>query len=113
MNVKISVFTLFILFSVVIAYQIYCCEVIEGMEEEDEKNNNIQLEIPTIGTVPDALKIPEEDKDVGEKEKCQPCPPCGRCPEPAFECKKVPTYSHISHMQNVPEALGDYTTYGV
>jgi hypothetical protein len=22
-----------------------------------------------------------------------PCPPCARCPEPAFECKKVPNYS--------------------
>ena len=22
-----------------------------------------------------------------------PCPPCGRCPEPAFECKKVPNYN--------------------
>lgn len=21
-----------------------------------------------------------------------PCPPCGRCPEPSFECKKVPNY---------------------
>ena len=24
--------------------------------------------------------------------KCPPCPPCGRCPEPAFKCKKVPNY---------------------
>lgn len=22
-----------------------------------------------------------------------PCPPCARCPEPAFECKKVPNYN--------------------
>ena len=22
-----------------------------------------------------------------------PCPPCGRCPQPAFTCKKVPDYS--------------------
>ena len=27
------------------------------------------------------------------KNKCPPCPPCARCPEPAFECKKVPNYS--------------------
>ena len=28
-----------------------------------------------------------------EREKpCPPCPPCARCPEPAFDCKKVPNY---------------------
>ena len=26
------------------------------------------------------------------KTECQPCPPCARCPEPSFECKKVPNY---------------------
>ncbi len=25
--------------------------------------------------------------------KSRPCPPCGRCPEPAFSCQKVPNYS--------------------
>lgn len=29
----------------------------------------------------------------GGEKKCPPCPPCARCPEPAFECKKVPNYS--------------------
>ncbi len=29
---------------------------------------------------------------VGGEKKCPPCPPCARCPEPAFECKKVPNY---------------------
>lgn len=26
------------------------------------------------------------------KTKCQPCPPPARCPEPSFDCKKVPNY---------------------
>lgn len=26
-------------------------------------------------------------------EKCPPCPACARCPEPSFECKKVPNYN--------------------
>ena len=29
---------------------------------------------------------------IPSKESCQPCPPCARCPEPSFECKKVPNY---------------------
>lgn len=147
MKIKLSIFTLLLLFSMVIAYQLYCsnCDLIEGStatDEEDnscakylpaiqlpstvvtptntenfedgesENGNKIQLEVPSIGKVPGALKLQEDNTN--EKEKCQPCPPCGRCPEPAFDCKKVPTYSHISHMSTVPEAVvGDYTTYGV
>ena len=26
----------------------------------------------------------------------QPCPPCARCPEPNFDCKKVPNYKNPS-----------------
>jgi hypothetical protein len=29
-------------------------------------------------------------------EKCPPCPACARCPEPSFECKKVPNYKTIN-----------------
>ena len=32
---------------------------------------------------------------------CPPCPSCERCPEPAFECKKVPNYN----VSNVDEYL--------
>lgn len=31
-----------------------------------------------------------------------PCPPCGRCPEPAFECKKVPTYVNLNFTNKLP-----------
>ena len=34
--------------------------------------------------------------------KCQPCPPCARCPEPSFECKKVPNYNSTSLMNQLP-----------
>jgi hypothetical protein len=32
----------------------------------------------------------------GSDSKCPPCPPCARCPEPAFECKKVPNYGRTN-----------------
>lgn len=35
------------------------------------------------------------------KTDCQPCKPCGRCPEPAFECKKVPNYSVINDNSSI------------
>ena len=34
---------------------------------------------------------------------CPPCPPCARCPEPAFDCKKVPNYDI-----NTPEVVDKY-----
>ena len=39
--------------------------------------------------------------------KCPPCPPCARCPEPAFECKKVPNYSSSSLMGQLPIPWAD------
>jgi len=49
----------------------------------------------------------------GEKTTCAPCPrplpvppcpPCERCPEPQFTCKKVPDYRNISS-ENLPRPL--------
>ncbi len=36
----------------------------------------------------------------------QPCPPCARCPEPSFECKKVPNYRYPNaNPQGLPRPL--------
>lgn len=44
-------------------------------------------------------------------DSCAPCPPCGRCPEPNFECKKVPNYSSSNY--DIPDAiLAPYSTFG-
>ena len=44
-------------------------------------------------------------------DKCAPCPPCGRCPEPNFECKKVPNYKSSNSDLPVP-FLSPYSTFG-
>ena len=45
-------------------------------------------------------------------DSCAPCPPCGRCPEPNFECKKVPNYSSSNY--DIPDAiLAPYSTFGM
>jgi len=44
-------------------------------------------------------------------DSCAPCPPCARCPEPSFECKKVPNYSSTNY--DIPDAiLSPYSTFG-
>ena len=46
--------------------------------------------------------------------KPEPCPPCGRCPEAAFECKKVPNYERTDNERFVPQAiLTDFSTFGM
>ena len=48
-----------------------------------------------------------------EQSKCPPCPACARCPEPAFDCKKVPNYKSMD-TQNLPfPVLNDFTSFGM
>ena len=43
-----------------------------------------------------------------------PCPPCERCPEPAFDCKKVPNYNSASMNQYLPQpVLADFSQFGM
>jgi len=41
-----------------------------------------------------------------------PCPPCARCPEPAFDCKKVPNYSSNNDRYLPKPMLTDFSTFG-
>ncbi len=42
-----------------------------------------------------------------------PCPACARCPESAFECKKVPNYNRATK-DNVPQAvLPNFSSFGM
>lgn len=51
------------------------------------------------------------------KEKCPPCKPCGRCPEPSFECKKSYNYNSSGSgpgTGNLPmPVLNDFSTFGM
>lgn len=41
-----------------------------------------------------------------------PCPPCGRCPEPSFTCKKVPNYNNVHSQNFLPKpVLNDFSTF--
>ena len=45
--------------------------------------------------------------------KCPPCPPCARCPEPAFDCKKVPAYRESDDRYLPRPILNDFSTFGM
>ena len=41
-----------------------------------------------------------------------PCPPCGRCPEASFTCKKVPNYNNVHSQNFLPKpVLNDFSTF--
>ena len=45
--------------------------------------------------------------------KIPPCPPCARCPEPAFDCKKVPNYKSFSQDYMPVPVLSSFSTFGM
>jgi len=47
-----------------------------------------------------------------DKSKCPPCPPCARCPEPAFECKKVPNYNGVNDDAMPHPVLNSFSQFG-
>jgi hypothetical protein len=45
--------------------------------------------------------------------KCPPCPPCARCPEPSFECKKVPNYNLANNNALPRPVLSSFSQFGL
>jgi hypothetical protein len=61
-------------------------------------------------------KCPEpivQSPDNNDTTKCPPCPPCARCPEPAFDCKKVPNYSAFNPDYMPVPVLNDFSSFGM
>lgn len=54
--------------------------------------------------------------DASVCERTKPCPPCPapqRCPEPSFECKKVPTYNSQNAQYLPRPVLTDFSQFGM
>jgi hypothetical protein len=66
--------------------------------------------IPPVCPVCPANKGGGGSKDA---EKCPPCPPCARCPEPAFECKKVPNYNRVNDDSMPYPVLTSFNQFGL
>lgn len=53
------------------------------------------------------------DKQSMDNSKCPPCPPCARCPEPSFECKKVPNYRSSNEDVLPRPVLNSFSQFGL
>jgi len=65
-----------------------------------------QIVPPVCPMCPAAISCPKQ-------EKTPPCPPCARCPEPAFECKKVPNYASSNDNYLPRPVLADFSQFGM
>lgn len=45
--------------------------------------------------------------------ECQACPACARCPEPSFECKKVPNYNAVNNEYLPTPILNSFSGFGM
>jgi len=65
--------------------------------------------VPPVCPAP-VVNCPNTEFDVT---KCPPCAPCSRCPEPNFECKKVPSYKAFNQDFMPVPVLNDFSTFGM
>ena len=68
--------------------------------------------VPPVCPVCPAYKN-NSNNDPDSAPKCPPCPPCARCPEPSFECKKVPNYNAINNSYLPQPIINDFSSFGM
>jgi hypothetical protein len=74
------------------------------------ENEAIVKNTATLNEIKGSLTQINQQKP--KPETCPPCPACERCPEPAFDCKKVPNYRSPSIGQYLPmPILNDFSTF--
>ncbi len=61
----------------------------------------------------DNTSITDTGNGAFDVSKCPPCPPCARCPEPNFDCKKVPNYSVFNPSSMPVPVLNSFSTFGM
>jgi hypothetical protein len=62
--------------------------------------------------VPPVCPACPSSSSCARKEPCPACPPCARCPEPSFECKKVPNYNSMNEDYLPQPVLNDFSSFG-
>jgi hypothetical protein len=88
----------------------------ENNEDGDGgEDSNLELEQEDTSGLSNGLGAAFRGMGGSKNKKCPPCPACARCPEPSFECKKVPNYSVSSNgSMSVPRpVLADFTQFGM
>jgi len=62
---------------------------------------------------PPIVKGGNDSNGTFDVSKCPPCAPCARCPEPSFDCKKVPNYNAFNPSSMPVPVLNGFSTFGM
>jgi hypothetical protein len=87
----------------------------DGEEGEDGDSTEGAFDQDVSSGLSNGLGAAFNGSGSSKNKKCPPCPACARCPEPSFECKKVPNYSVSANgSMSVPRpVLADFTQFGM
>lgn len=84
-----------------------------GSEIPPGQNDLYILKSEIVPPVCPACPAMKCDGSNGGEKKCPPCPPCARCPEPAFDCKKVPNYNGSNDNAFPHPVLNSFSQFGM
>lgn len=69
--------------------------------------------VPPVCPVCPAYPSYQTNNSNSSNKKCPPCPPCARCPEPSFECKKVPNYKAMNNEYLPQPVVSSFASFGM
>lgn len=134
MKLKLSYLSLFLIVLISLILGMLCNNVVEGMansspaETKKQKkaaklanpkgipksqipNGDEHLYILKSQVVPPVCPACPISTNLPRDKPCPPCPPCARCPEPSFDCKKVPNYSSSNEQYLPKPMLTDFSSF--
>ena len=83
-----------------------------GLDAPTTYTSTPQVGLAGSDTPMTANPTPVSTPAPAKSEDTPPCPACERCPEPAFECKKVPNYRSPSMQNYMPiPVLNDFSKF--
>lgn len=88
----------------------------QGVPKSQIPSGDEDLYILKSQVVPPVCPAPvviEKCSDKADTNKCPPCPPPARCPEPAFDCVKRPNYKAFNQDYMPVPILSDFSGFGM
>ena len=85
----------------------------EGIPASQIPDGDEDLYILKSQVVPPVCPACPSNASCPRPEPPPPCPPCARCPEPSFECKKVPNYKSGDDSYLPRPVLSDFSSFGM
>ena len=132
MKLKLGYLSLFLIILISLILGMLCNSVVEGMTGSDETktlkqtanlanpkgipksqipNGEEHLYILKSQIVPPVCPACPTSSNCPRDKPPPPCPPCARCPEPSFDCKKVPNYQSSNEQYLPKPILTDFSSF--